>query len=394
MVEKLIQAQAIRRFRAPVLVGVILVALFVDLAFRPEPIGVDFHTYAAASLVGLQTGWSYIYDQTLVTIAQVEMPTRVWSQPYLSPPPVAWMVAPLTPLPYPIAFGIWAFMILAVYVAALAWATNYRGFPRVLVVAAAVAPWYVISAVHVGQVAPLIAAGLVVAWRLLRQNRNVAAGVVLTVVLFKPNTALLAPVALAVAGRYRAFTAWVVSAAALVGISALSLGPHGVQAYVDDLMHVPPQILHNASLQTIEGTFGLSGTGALVLRAAIVLIAMVTAYRLRGSPWLAMVVGAMASLMTASYLHPSDICVFVASGWIIWHERRSVSWRALLVGLWFVALPFLRIVGWGVPLNRWLLLELVFFLVLIVDAWIQRPATTAEPVSLTTTAEFSRRAPA
>src|SRR5207249_67382 len=240
-------------------------------------------------LVGLQTGWSYIYDQTLVTIAQVEMPTRVWSQPYLSPPPVAWMVAPLTPLPYPIAFGIWAFMILAVYVAALAWATNYRGFPRVLVVAAAVAPWYVISAVHVGQVAPLIAAGL-------------------------------------------------------------------------------------------------------VLRAAIVLIAMVTAYRLRGSPWLAMVVGAMASLMTASYLHPSDICVFVASGWIIWHERRSVSWRALLVGLWFVALPFLRIVGWGVPLNRWLLLELVFFLVLIVDTWIQRPATTAEPVSLTTTAELIRRA--
>ena len=133
--------------------------------------------WRAASLVGLQTGWSYIYDQTLVTIAQVEMPTRVWSQPYLSPPPVAWMVAPLTPLPYPIAFGIWAFMILAVYVAALAWATNYRGFPRVLVVAAAVAPWYVISAVHVGQVAPLIAAGLVVAWRLLRQNRDVAAGV-------------------------------------------------------------------------------------------------------------------------------------------------------------------------------------------------------------------------
>jgi len=130
------------------------------------------------------------------------------------------------------------------------------------------------------------------------------------------------------------------------------------------------------------------------LRVIIVVAAMATAFRFRKSPWLAMVVGAMASLMTASYLHPSDICLLVASGWILWHERSDRVWRALLVGLWFVALPFLRVVGLGVPLNRWLIIEMVFMVALILDAWMTRPAISSQPRALTPAADFSGPAPA
>ena len=178
MVDRVIQLQPlVRRFGVPALVGMILLALFLDVVLRPEPIGVDFHTYAAASLVGMQTGWAYIYDQNLVTYIQTQIPTRVWTQPFLSPPPVAWMVAPLMALPYAAAFFVWALGILAAFIAALWWSTDYRGRARVIAVAATVAVWWVFSAVHVGQVAPLIAAGLLVAWRLLREDKDFAAEV-------------------------------------------------------------------------------------------------------------------------------------------------------------------------------------------------------------------------
>jgi hypothetical protein len=395
MVGRLIQAHPLyRRFGVPALVGVILVALFIDLAFRPEPIGVDFHTYVAASVVGMQHGWSFIYDQDLITQAQTQLPTRVWTQPFLSPPPVAWMVAPLTALPYAVAFFIWAALTLAAFIAAVAWSTQYRGAARIVAVGAAVAPWWVFAAVNVGQVAPLIAAGVLVAWRLLREDKDVAAGVVLTVVLLKPNTALLAPIALAFAGRFKAFGAWVAASAVLGVVSLLSLGEHGITAYLDDLMHMPRGIQHSAAVQAIEGSFGLTGAGAMVLRAIIVLAALVTAYRFRKEPWLAMVVGAMASLTTATYLHPSDICLFIASGWILWHERESRTWRTFIVALWLVALPFLRILGAGLPLNRWILLELAFLVALCADSWLRGRAMSLRPEPLTATADIGKRLPA
>ncbi len=395
MVGRLILAQpSYRRFGVPALVGVILVALFIDVAFRPEPIGVDFHTYVAASMVGLQHGWSFIYDQDLVAKAQAELPTRVWTQPFLSPPQVAWMVAPLTPLPYAVAFFIWAALTFAAFIAAVAWSTYYRGTARIVAVGAAVAPWWVFAAVQVGQVAPLIAAAILVAWRLLREDKDVGAGIVLTVVLLKPNTALLAPVALAFAGRFKAFGAWVAASAVLAGVSFVTLGEHGIAAYINDLMNMPRGIQHSAALQTIEGSFGLTGAGAMVLRAIIVLAALVAAYRFRREPWLAMVAGAMASLTTATYLHPSDICLFVASGWILWHERESRTWRSFIVALWLVALPFLRIVGAGLPLNRWILLELAFLVALCADSWIRGRATSMRPEPLTASADIGKRLPA
>jgi hypothetical protein len=304
------------------------------------------------------------------------------------------MVAPLTALPYAVAFFIWAALTLAAFIAAVAWSTQYRGAARIVAVGAAVAPWWVFAAVSVGQVAPLIAAGVLVAWRLLREDKDVAAGVVLTVVLLKPNTALLAPIALAFAGRFRAFGAWVAASAVLGVVSLLSLGEHGITAYLDDLMHMPRGIQHSAAVQAIEGSFGLTGAGAMVLRAIIVLAALVTAYRFRKEPWLAMVVGAMASLTTATYLHPSDICLFIASGWILWHERESRTWRTFIVALWLVALPFLRILGAGLPLNRWILLELAFLVALCADSWLRGRAMSLRPEPLTATADIGKRLPA
>src|ERR1044072_3586663 len=55
-----------KRLWAPLALLAVLVALVLDVLNRYEPIGIDFHTYLAAAVVGLQHGWSYIYDQDLV----------------------------------------------------------------------------------------------------------------------------------------------------------------------------------------------------------------------------------------------------------------------------------------------------------------------------------------
>src|SRR5437879_10194712 len=72
----------------------VAIALVVDVVHIDWRAGVDFHTYFAAAEVGLNQGWSHIYDQEVVGLEQKELVPTQWAQPFLSPPPVAWLTAP------------------------------------------------------------------------------------------------------------------------------------------------------------------------------------------------------------------------------------------------------------------------------------------------------------
>jgi len=358
----------------------IVPALALNVYHRPALIGIDFHTYAAAATVGLQDGWSKIYDQTMVATAQRDLVPGDRSQPFLSPPPVAWLVAPLQGLPYSVAFDIWVGLLLAAFVSGLAWSTTYTGFARVLAVAAALVPWWVAQAVMLGQVVPLVAVSILVAWRLLREDRDIAAGLVLAMVMLKPNTAILAPLALLVTGRLRALTTWIVAGAVIVGLSLITLGPHGFSEYAAGLTHLPPGANH----LTLQGTFGLTGVGAIVARLVIVAGALVTAYRYRSYPGMPLAIGALASLLVAPYLHASDLCVFVAAGWIIWHELPAPLPRAVIIATLLMSTSLDVMAGIGPPLTRWLVVELLLAITVGVMAWL--PMHRMAP--LTDRAEF------
>ncbi|TMC85505.1 MAG: DUF2029 domain-containing protein, partial [Chloroflexi bacterium] len=143
---------------------------------------------------------------------------------------------------------------------------------------------WVLHAVYVGQVVPLIAASVLIAWRLLRENRDVAAGLVLSLVVLKPQAAAIAPFALLAAGRYRAFAACVAAAAAVAGASLLTLGPHGLAEYRASLDLLPA----SSSDVTLGGAFGLSGAALAFCGALIVVAALVTARRVRSDPGIAL----------------------------------------------------------------------------------------------------------
>ena len=361
--------------------AVVVLALYLDVAIRHDPISVDFNTYTAAAKVGLHDGWSHIYDQGLVSIQQQQLAPGSREQPFISPPTVAMLVAPLAMLPLNTAYVVWALVGFGAFATALAVCGTSRGLGRWVAVVGALTPWWVMHAVNVGQVVPLLAAGMVVGWRLLRDRRDVLAGVVLASLLLKPNTAMLVPLALLFATRYRALAAWAATSA-VVGVAAIAiLGPHGMISYVDQMRGPWPT---GADNMTLHGALDATGVFAALLRILIVAAVMAASFRLRESPGLVVALAIVGSLLVSPYLHGSDLCLLAAAGWMIWEERPAVAWRTLLAAGWLVASPFLYLQGHSPHLTQWPWLEIVIFLALVLAA--------IGP--LTAWADSGRRAPA
>src|SRR5439155_3722305 len=136
-----------------VVLGVVVFLLAVELLHLwqiPEYVGLDFHAYEAAARVGQQSGWAHIYDQGPVKAAESQLVPHQSTLRFISPPPVAWLAVLLTPLPYWLAYGVWAALMFSALAFALAWSTSYRGLSRVVAVGIAIVPWWVFHALYVG----------------------------------------------------------------------------------------------------------------------------------------------------------------------------------------------------------------------------------------------------
>jgi hypothetical protein len=341
----------------------ILAAAAFDFWNRPQPIGIDFHTYMAAALVGLRHGWSHIYDQGLVAAQQLSLAPHQPAQPFLSPPPLAWVTAGLAWLPLHWAYAIWAVASIGALAAAVAWTGSGPPVSRWLSAVVVVATMWVLQATYLGQVVPFLAAALVVTWRLLGEKRDIASGVLLGVVLLKPNTAFMVPLCLLVAGRPRVFAAWSLAASALGGLAIFTLGLDGLSGYVVQLQHPPP----GTGAITLEAAFGVTGATAVALRAAIAGAAVLGAWRWRGSPGTAIALGVVSSLLITPYIHLADLALLAAVGWILWVERPQFPWRLLLAASWLVASPIVDLLGLGPTQNRWPLLELAWLVLVVLS---------------------------
>ncbi len=359
----------------------VVVALCLDVAIRHDPISVDFNTYMAAAQIGLHDGWSHIYDQGLVAIQQQLLAPGSRRQPFISPPTVAFTVAPLALFPHPVAYVIWAVLTFGAFAAALALAGISTGLSRWVAVVGALAPWWIMHSVNVGQVVPLVAAGLVVGWRLLRDKREVLAGIAFGAILLKPNTAMLVPLALLFATRYRALAAWGATAALVLLMTAAVLGPSGVMSYVNQMLGPWPGGADNV---TLRGALDATGVFAAVLRTLIVAAVMGASYRMRASPAMVVPLAIVGSLLVSPYLHGSDLCLLAAAGWMIWEAQPKIAWRTLLAIAWVLASPFLYLRGESPHLTQWPWLEIALFLALLLSA--------IGP--LTAWADSRRRAPA
>ncbi len=270
----------------------------------------DFTFYYAAARLGLAHGWSHLYDLRLqqeqldaisshITIAQLAR--------YVSPPPLAWLVMPLTLLPYQVAYWLWSALLVGALVLAWHLAAPGSGRARVIFLVAAIGWLPIIYGLQLGQPALFVAAGVAACYALLQRGRDVEAGAVLGVLVLKPQLALLVPVVLLVSGRWRAFASSVVVLAVITAASVAVLGPSGVTDYVDRL-NFATTIAENQA-QTLAGWIH-NLQAVRIVQGLIAAWTVGLAYRLRRrGPAVVLAVALIGGLAASPYVHYDDLAM-------------------------------------------------------------------------------------
>ncbi len=314
----------------------------------------DFHYFYAAAQVGLSHGWDRIYDPQLGrTVIAASCPDSV-ANPFIYPPLDAWLVLPLTALPCMAAYVVFALLGLGFLVAAALLVGARDRLERLCLVLSAISFLPTYTAFAAGQLSPLITLALVLAWCWLREDRQVAAGLVLTTILIKPQLGLLVPVALLAAGYARAFRIWMIATLVIVLAFVLTLGRGGMEQWVanQELLYWGSTYEQRWSLTYLLGP-------ALGLAAELLAVAgmLVIARRSRGrGPEAPLAAGVAATFLIAYHLTPPDFVVLLVPVWILAMERSRVGVAAAVLGwlaAWFA-------VGLAVPvmLFEWAVLGL------------------------------------
>src|SRR5260370_42414161 len=117
--------------------------------------GNGFRLFYAAAKVGVVAGWSQIYNAGFLRAAAAAFPleeNKIDSAHYfVNPPPLAWIVAPLTALPEPAAFAIWTLIGVAAFIAAWAVACPLTGLARLTLLLVGLALGPIGESLHFGQ---------------------------------------------------------------------------------------------------------------------------------------------------------------------------------------------------------------------------------------------------
>jgi alpha-1,2-mannosyltransferase len=329
----------------------------------------DFRLAYAAATVGIKNGYSHLYDLAAQKAAIESLGSGFNPQPFISPPPLAWLVTPLLVLPFRAAIVVWTLLLLA----ALCWAWYLLASPGALVKAAHLAlligVFPVAFGVMVGQPGALVAAAVATTWWLLRKDHPVWAGLALSLIILKPQMAFLVPACLLVSGHARTFGAWL-GATLVIGLVALALlGPDGVARYRDVLAQTQTPAWDITRRYSISGPLGL-GPILNVAQLAVVAAALVAAWRRRREgPEIPMAAGIVGSLLATPYLGFQDFLMLIVAGWLVLRAG-ATSWQIALMVVGYALLQ-LVIVVLAVPI---LLAEALLLLSLL---WPSRARASA-----------------
>jgi hypothetical protein len=313
------------------------------------PVRNDFRLAYSAATVGVKSGYSHLYDLAAQKSAIEGLGPSFNYQPFISPPPLAWLVTPLLLLPFGVALVIWTLLLLA----ALCWTWYLLAppgkwvRPAHLLLLLGVFP--VAFGVMVGQPGPLVAAAVATAWWLMRDDRPVWAGFVLSLIILKPQLALLVPICLLISGHARTFGAWLV-ATLLIGLVALALlGPEGLARYREVIADTQTPAWDITRRYSISGPLGL-GPVLTVTQVVVAGVTLFVSWRHRGEgPEIPMAAGIVGSLLFTPYLGFQDFLMLIVAGWLVlkagathWQVALMVVGYALLeLALLVLAMPIL-----------------------------------------------------
>jgi hypothetical protein len=307
--------------------------------YRPLP--ADFDAFWSGARLALAGHPAMAYDPAALRAAELvaALPAPgggYW--PYLYPPVFLLLSLPLGALPYLPAMAGFALAGWAGFVACLR-----RLLP---------APWPILPValfpsalinLAIGQNG-LVSATCFAAAALLLERAPALAGGVLGLLAFKPHLALCVPVALAAAGRWRAFAACAIAVAALVLLSWAVLGSAAWAAFLAAapmLRQVlqDPNVWHTgaslyAAVRVLHGSADLAWAAQTAAAlAAIACVARVAARRPGAGPEIATL--ACAALLATPYVMDYDlVCLAVPMAWLARSATRDGwrDWEKLLLG--------------------------------------------------------------
>jgi len=313
--------------------------------FARQPIHPDFRIFYVAAQAGVRYGWPSIYDLAKLRALSASFPagqTYINEQlPFINPPLLAWLIAPLTALPVPIAFALWSALSLAALLCAWQIAAPYAGLRKAALLLLVLALWPVLDAFYFGQPSLIVLALVATAWWFCLRNQPLAAGAALAVATgLKPHVVILVPFALAAAGHYRVFLAWAGACVVLAAAFVFTLGADGLSNWW--------QVLLYGQTDTGQWRYTLAfvaGTGPLSYGLELLqgVAALVIARRARANLNVVLAAGLVGSLALAFHLHQYDYIGLVLAAWLIlrtspplWHRlwllAGVASMQALSVG--------------------------------------------------------------
>jgi hypothetical protein len=301
-------------------------ASWILLYVMRSPAHEDVIMYYTAAQLGVRHGWAAMYDQALfrsvspVVAHLVDLPA-----PFASPPLLAWLFAPLTVFPEPIAYVLWTLLSLAAIVLAWHIAAPYAGLAKLTLLLLTLGLWPVLLSLWLAQPTAILILLVAAAWWFASRDRALAAGAALAVAtMLKPQDVLLVPVALLVAGRYRVVWSWALGCAVLASAAVIGLGPSGLSGWwyaIKEVQGLPVDT--NYTLSHLLG----AGPLTYVLWAVQAVAALVIIWRRRGELEIVFAAGLLGTAAAATYFHEYDYVNLVLAGWLvlrtsppIWHR--------------------------------------------------------------------------
>ena len=185
--------------------------------------GSDLLAFWSAAHFVLSGKPSAVYDAATLTAHQAALGFP-GSHPFLNPPPFLALVAPLGLLSYPAALILWTLASYAAFALAIRWLPKTAYWPVLAF------PGGLLSAMA-GQNG-LLTTALIAGSVGLLPRRKLAAGVLIGLMVIKPQLVLLAPFAFAAGREWRAFAAAAVTAVLALGLSIAVLGWDTMQAFL------------------------------------------------------------------------------------------------------------------------------------------------------------------
>ena len=290
----------------------------------------DFRGYYVAAEIGVRDGWSRIYDLRLQAAAgEAIAGVRGNWVPFVNPPPMAWVIAPLTLLPFAVAYWLWDAILFGGVVGTWRLVASGDGWRRTATLLATLAVLPVTFAFMLGTSGLINAIAVPVTWWLLKRRQDAVAGLVLAAAIAaKPQDAFLLPLALLVGGRATAFLAAAAGLAILAAASLLSLGEPGLRTMIATLVETETQLPEVNHRFTVIGVFG-DHPATYVIQAVLASAALGAARRRRWQLELVMAAGVLASFFLAPHLSLQDYSVLATTCWLL--LRLPLRWPLIVL---------------------------------------------------------------